>query len=284
MRHHAILSFSPVGEKVPEGRMRGYTLAATELRQGACISYGEKSQARRRGATRRRAANPNGVSLCGAPPDLWHPVGVQLSRANRYPGCAARPWATLFNRVAVVLHGWNVELDPQPVLPRVWTASLRCLGCYRREASTQGRQAQTMDQKRSCGFLIWRASPNKQFLLMEHPNRWDLPKGHVDPGENDEQCALRELEEETGIQRADLQIDDLFRFRSEYEVCYRGQQPAWKTLIIFLAELTTDRDLVITEHRGYRWFEWTPPHTIQVNTIDPLLESIANHWDDRTTA
>ena len=143
-----------------------------------------------------------------------------------------------------------------------------------------------MDQKRSCGFLIWRRptssqeSPtsSKQFLLMEHPRRWDLPKGHVDPGETDEQCALRELREETAIGSDDIVIDAQFRFKEEYEVCYRGQQPAWKTLVIFLAELTTNRELVVTEHRGFRWFDWSPPHQLQTKTVDPLLEAVANHW------
>jgi bis(5'-nucleosidyl)-tetraphosphatase len=113
---------------------------------------------------------------------------------------------------------------------------------------------------------------------MEHPRRWDLPKGHVDPGETDEQCALRELREETAIGSDDIVIDAQFRFKEEYEVCYRGQQPAWKTLVIFLAELTTNRELVVTEHRGFRWFDWSPPHQLQTKTVDPLLEAVANHW------
>lgn len=116
---------------------------------------------------------------------------------------------------------------------------------------------------------------------MEHPRRWDLPKGHVDAGETDEQCALRELVEETGIEPSDLQIDPEFQFQTEYEVCYRDQKPAWKTLVLFLAELTTDRDIVTTEHRGYRWFDWSPPHQIQNETINPLLETVATHWSQR---
>ncbi|MFN9976001.1 MAG: NUDIX domain-containing protein, partial [Phycisphaerae bacterium] len=50
-----------------------------------------------------------------------------------------------------------------------------------------------MKQPLSCGFLIVKGDPIDSFLLMRHPKRWDLPKGHVDPGETEMECALREL-------------------------------------------------------------------------------------------
>ena len=56
-----------------------------------------------------------------------------------------------------------------------------------------------MQQLKSCGVLVFRDEPSLSFLLMEHTQRLDLPKGHVDPGESEIECALRELEEETGI-------------------------------------------------------------------------------------
>ena len=34
--------------------------------------------------------------------------------------------------------------------------------------------------------------------------RWDLPKGHVDAGESDEVCAVREVAEETGVEGAKI--------------------------------------------------------------------------------
>ncbi len=37
-------------------------------------------------------------------------------------------------------------------------------------------------------------------LMIYRNNRWDLPKGHVDKGESDEACAVREIGEETGIE------------------------------------------------------------------------------------
>lgn len=40
---------------------------------------------------------------------------------------------------------------------------------------------------------------NGRLLLMRRYDRWDLPKGKVEPGETLAQAALRETEEETGI-------------------------------------------------------------------------------------
>ena len=38
-----------------------------------------------------------------------------------------------------------------------------------------------------------------RWLLIHRNGRWDLPKGHLEAGENIEQCAAREVEEETGV-------------------------------------------------------------------------------------
>lgn len=44
-------------------------------------------------------------------------------------------------------------------------------------------------------------SPNQKLLLVKGKGgKWSLPKGHMEYKENDIQCALRELYEETGIQ------------------------------------------------------------------------------------
>ena len=38
-----------------------------------------------------------------------------------------------------------------------------------------------------------------RWLLLPRTGRWDLPKGHLEAGESLEQCAAREVEEETGV-------------------------------------------------------------------------------------
>jgi 8-oxo-dGTP pyrophosphatase MutT (NUDIX family) len=132
-----------------------------------------------------------------------------------------------------------------------------------------------MSDVKSCGFLIVRGDPIREFLLMRHADRWDLPKGHVDPGESDLDCALRELHEETGITKNDIDIIDGFRFTTHYQV--RGKRDGQlrdKTLIIFLARLLREVKIDPTEHPGYQWFPWQPPHKIQAFTIDPLLSAV----------
>ncbi len=132
---------------------------------------------------------------------------------------------------------------------------------------------------KSCGVLVFREQPVESFLLMRHPSRLDLPKGHVDPGETEIECALRELWEETGIAASDVQLDPTFRFTLQYTVGGKRyglkEDRVLKTLVIFLATLTHDVKIVCTEHGGFEWVPWQPPHRIQEQTIDPLLAAVA---------
>ena len=144
------------------------------------------------------------------------------------------------------------------------------------------KKKKALKKLRSCGFLIYRHQPHKQFLLMKHTDRWDLPKGHVDPGETDLECALRELDEETGITENDIEMHESFRFELQYQVRYKrsGGEPMNKTLLIFLAGLVREVELVLTEHLGYEWFDWEPGLKIQELTIDPLLAKLDEFWTD----
>ncbi len=143
-----------------------------------------------------------------------------------------------------------------------------------------------MVEVRSCGVLLYRKDPKPSFLLMRHAHRWDLPKGHVDAGETFMECALRELEEETGIQKDQIELDSDFLFSHQYVVNYKrhGNVPKQKELIIYLAELIQPVEIQTTEHLGFEWIDWNPPHTIQLETIDPLLAEVATHWSRKGTA
>jgi 8-oxo-dGTP pyrophosphatase MutT (NUDIX family) len=131
----------------------------------------------------------------------------------------------------------------------------------------------------SSGFLIFRKTSELEFLLMKHPSRWDLPKGHLDFGETKREAALRELQEETGIPRELLWVDPTFVYEHRYWVRYpKDPSSRLKELTLFLGFLVEQVELRVTEHEGYRWFPWAPPHRIQEQTIDPLLESVASYF------
>ena len=140
---------------------------------------------------------------------------------------------------------------------------------------------------KACGVLVVRVEPEepgtiREFLLLRHADRWDLPKGHVDPGETDERTtALRELAEETGIHPTDVVLDPEFRFTLQYPVrtARTGGAERQKLLVVFLGRVCDRPSLALTEHAGFAWFPWSPPHAIQLQTIDPLLAAVAAHID-----
>jgi bis(5'-nucleosidyl)-tetraphosphatase len=140
-----------------------------------------------------------------------------------------------------------------------------------------------MQQVKSCGFILFkgdRTSPQQSFLLMKHADRYDLPKGHIEPGETDLECALREMNEETGIPINAVQVEPGFEYRSVYQPQYAryNNEIIEKTLIIFLGWVNDPTITISTEHLGYEWINWQPPHQIQAQTIDPLLAEVMAHF------
>lgn len=55
------------------------------------------------------------------------------------------------------------------------------------------------------GGIIW--NPKRGIVVVnQHNNSWSLPKGHVEEGETHLEAALREIQEETGINKNDLTL------------------------------------------------------------------------------
>lgn len=111
---------------------------------------------------------------------------------------------------------------------------------------------------------------------MKHPHRYDLPKGHIKPGESQIECALRELYEETAIERGQISLETNFRFETIYYPQYKRfeNKQVEKSLIIFLGRIENSCKIIASEHSSYEWIEWNPPHNFHNKIIDPLLLSI----------
>lgn len=140
-----------------------------------------------------------------------------------------------------------------------------------------------MKQKeiKASGILLfrWNRQNDREFLLMQHSDRWDLPKGHVDPDETLLEAAFREVREETGLTPEKYRLIFDYKYSETYLPTYPDvkEGEVKKTLTIFVAMLKAEFNnfkITLTEHIGYQWFLWDPPHSIQAQTIDLLLEDI----------
>src|SRR3989338_5398982 len=112
-----------------------------------------------------------------------------------------------------------------------------------------------MGKENSCGAIVFRKHQGiVQYLLLHYgTGHWDFPKGHVEKNEKEEQTALRELKEETGIE--DTEIMDNFRETVKY-FFKKGQETIYKEVVFFLAETHSDEVTLSNEHIGYAWLNF----------------------------
>lgn len=109
--------------------------------------------------------------------------------------------------------------------------------------------------EKSCGILVFhQLNGGEEFLLLHYPSgHWDLPKGHVEEGENEIETALRELEEETGMSSVD--IKEGFREKIHYDF-RRHAELVSKDVIFFLGEVSDKEVQISHEHKGFKWLSY----------------------------
>ena len=103
-----------------------------------------------------------------------------------------------------------------------------------------------------------------KILLMKRLGKWDLPKGKLDKGETIEECALREIEEETGA--ADLMVKS--SFAETYHTYYRNDKWIIKHTHWYIVKCQDDSRLSPQEEEDIDQVAWVDHTTIDLLKID----------------
>lgn len=93
---------------------------------------------------------------------------------------------------------------------------------------------------------------NNEVLFIFRRGRWDLPKGKIDNDETEEQAAIREVTEETGLQRISLGK----RLPSTYHVYTIGKEWILKETHWFLMKASVDEKLLPQADEGITEIRW----------------------------
>ena len=132
---------------------------------------------------------------------------------------------------------------------------------------------------KAAGAVVFRRTPRgPRYLLLRAFKNWDFPKGLVDTGENQLDCAKREVAEETGLTDLDYPFGEEFRETLPYA--------ANKVARYYLAEteqveivLPVSPELGRPEHHEYRWASFDEAEELLPPRLAAVLE-----WAQRTVS
>lgn len=106
----------------------------------------------------------------------------------------------------------------------------------------------------TAGGIVYRKSKKdvEILLIQDAKNRWTIPKGHIEEGEQAKETAEREIKEETGLEKLRV-LNWLGKINFRYR---RQQSLVLMTTEIFLVEAQGDTDKLKPEDwmNGIQWF------------------------------
>ncbi len=123
--------------------------------------------------------------------------------------------------------------------------------------------------RKACGVIPfrWNNGVKEYLILLQTNNFWSFPKGHMEPGETEEQTALRELHEETGLCAT---LVSGKKAVSEYDMLPIARR---KQVVLFLGEVEGHMILQESEVLNHKWVKASElEEYLQQDTYESCLE------------
>jgi 8-oxo-dGTP pyrophosphatase MutT (NUDIX family) len=99
----------------------------------------------------------------------------------------------------------------------------------------------------------------KELLMMLRRGKWDLPKGKLDKGEKLEDCAVREVEEETGLKKVKLVSPLCITYHTYHEGArFILKESHWYTM-----KVTGEQQLIPQTEEDILEIKWVTPKEAQ---------------------
>jgi 8-oxo-dGTP pyrophosphatase MutT (NUDIX family) len=118
-----------------------------------------------------------------------------------------------------------------------------------------------------------------EVLLIFRRGKWDLPKGKLDKGEKLDECALREVEEETGLKKPKIE----HALSSTYHTYLEGARYILKESVWYKMKVSGEQNLVPQTNEGIEEIKWVKPAQLKTyysNTYPNVVELLQS-WTDK---
>lgn len=130
---------------------------------------------------------------------------------------------------------------------------------------------------KAAGGLVF--NDKNKILAIKRLGKWDLPKGKLKKDENIEECAMREVEEETGASGLSI-VEHL---TETYHTYYRNRRWHLKKTYWYIMDCTKPDNLVpqIEEDiEDVKWFKFKKLDPDKLNTY-PAIKWILHEYQDK---
>ncbi len=142
--------------------------------------------------------------------------------------------------------------------------------------------------EKSSGWVVYRKSGNKvEVLLLKWLNaRWEeiyvIPKWHIEDGEVAKDTAVREISEEAGLEKKDLEIIKFVtKLNYTFTAGHLENNPVIdKDVYLFLVKYNGTKDPVVQREERFVWYDWFTLE--EIKKVNVMFDLHAIIWRNKT--